>query len=489
MPGLPATLDFTTGPDDAACTAAGLRPLRGAAAVRLVVRYRGVGNNAVKAAFKAAGFRRDAPEPPGAPARDLAAVMAGWSALWGGQLAAEEYAALQAGQKVNHFPAANELGRKDRLARALAAAQARSGVAAFAFTPRTFCLPADGAAWAAEAAAAAAAQPGTPRLYIVKPPALSRGRGVHVCPATAVQRRKRLLVQRYIHPPHLLDGLKYDLRLYVCVTSTSPLRAYVHREGLVRFATQTYDASHCDTAAHVTNVSLASKDASAYEANQDAAADGIGHKWSLSALRRRFAADGVEWAPLWGRITDVIARTLIAAAPRMAPAAAESGAPEGTCFELYGFDVLLDGDLQPWLLEVNTGPNLAAPTPLDMHIKCRVAAEMLHLAGVAPPDAAALAEAPAELPRLSTRRRRSVTAMGRDEGEVEEPMFGAQAAGLAEAPLCVRLMVAEAGRCGGFERVFPSPDPSRNAQLLPLLSPPCTGAAAMAKYIAAGHSE
>lgn len=103
-PGLPATLDFTTG-DEAACEAAGLRPLRGAAAAQLVVRYRGVGNNAVKNAFKAAGFRRDPPSSGGAPAVSLPPTPADfdgsapWTALWGGQLTAEEYGRVAAGQK------------------------------------------------------------------------------------------------------------------------------------------------------------------------------------------------------------------------------------------------------------------------------------------------------------------------------------------------------------------------------------------------------
>ncbi len=295
----------------------------------------------------------------------------------------------------------------------------------------------------------------------------------------------------------------------MCVTSTAPLRAYLHREGLVRFATRAYDPASCDAAAHVTNVSLTSRTA-CFVANADAAADDTGHKWSLSALRRRLAAAGVPWQPLWDRIGDTVARTLLAAAPRMAPAAAGSGAPPGACFELYGFDVLLDGDLSPWLLEVNTGPNLAAPTPLDMHVKCRVAAEMLHLAGISP--AGVTAATAARLRRRMQQRgaatveraaaAAATAAPAEDGGEADAEPEEADAAmeaptpagtvdaalaaaPLAAQPLCVRLMVAEAGRVGGFDRVFPSRCPVRNAALLPLLSPPCAGAAAMCGYIAA----
>lgn len=45
---------------------------------------------------------------------------------------------------------------------------------------------------------------------------------------------------RYISDPYLINRRKFDLRVYVCVTSLQPLRIYVHEEGLARFATKEY---------------------------------------------------------------------------------------------------------------------------------------------------------------------------------------------------------------------------------------------------------
>jgi len=52
------------------------------------------------------------------------------------------------------------------------------------------------------------------------------------------------------------------------------------------------------------------------------------------------------------------------------------------CFELLGFDVIIDSDLKPWILEVNLASSLATESPLDWTIKSNLMADMLNLVGV-----------------------------------------------------------------------------------------------------------
>ena len=71
------------------------------------------------------------------------------------------------------------------------------------------------------------------------------------------------MISRYIDNPLLLYGHKFDLRIYVVVTCYDPLRIYVYREGLVRFATEKYNSSEKKDAgsiyAHLTNYSINKK--------------------------------------------------------------------------------------------------------------------------------------------------------------------------------------------------------------------------------------
>jgi tubulin polyglutamylase TTLL4 len=72
----------------------------------------------------------------------------------------------------------------------------------------------------------------------MKPAASSCGRGIKVIgKRTIVNKRAGYVVSKYVHKPHLIRGYKYDLRVYVVVTSFEPLKIYLFKEGLVRLAT------------------------------------------------------------------------------------------------------------------------------------------------------------------------------------------------------------------------------------------------------------
>jgi len=68
------------------------------------------------------------------------------------------------------------------------------------------------------------------------------------------------VVQKYIVKPHVIDGFKYDLRIYVVLTGINPLRVYVYKDGLARFATVPYqkpnDKNMKNLFMHLTNFAI-----------------------------------------------------------------------------------------------------------------------------------------------------------------------------------------------------------------------------------------
>lgn len=86
---------------------------------------------------------------------------------------------------------------------------------------------------------------------------------------------------RYIDNPYLINGKKFDIRLFTLVTSFDPLRLYVFEDGLVRFATEDYSTDPAlfrNRFVHLTNFAI-NKKSKKFVPNVDADDDGVGSKW------------------------------------------------------------------------------------------------------------------------------------------------------------------------------------------------------------------
>ena len=75
-----------------------------------------------------------------------------------------------------------------------------------------------------------------------------------------VQKTASVVTQKYVSDPFLIDGRKFDLRVYVLVTCADPLRVFVYDDGLVRFCTNKYEAPDAknlhDACMHLTNYAV-----------------------------------------------------------------------------------------------------------------------------------------------------------------------------------------------------------------------------------------
>uniref|UniRef100_UPI0037E89107 tubulin polyglutamylase TTLL5 n=1 Tax=Semicossyphus pulcher TaxID=241346 RepID=UPI0037E89107 len=284
---------------------------------------------------------------------------------------------LQDFQKVNHFPRSYELTRKDRLYKNIQRMQQTHGFKNFHIVPQTFVLPSE----YQEFCNCFAKDKGS---WIIKPVASSRGRGIYlVSNPNQISMDENILVSRYINNPLLIDEFKFDVRLYVLVTSYDPLLIYVYEEGLARFATVKYDRtskSIKNTFMHLTNYSL-NKKSSDYVSCDDPEVEDYGNKWSMSAVLRYLKQEGKDTTLLMRQVEDLIIKAVLSAELQIATACKMFVPHKTNCFELYGFDVLIDSNLKPWLLEVNLSPSLACDAPLDLKIKASMIADMFSLVG------------------------------------------------------------------------------------------------------------
>uniref|UniRef100_A0A672SHN2 Tubulin--tyrosine ligase-like protein 5 n=1 Tax=Sinocyclocheilus grahami TaxID=75366 RepID=A0A672SHN2_SINGR len=359
---------------------------------------------------------------------------------------------LQDFQKVNHFPRSYELTRKDRLYKNIQRMQQTHGLQNFHIVPQTFVLPAEFQEFSSSFSKDKGA-------WIIKPVASSRGRGIYlVSSPSQIPLDENILVSRYISNPLLIDGFKFDVRLYVLVTSYDPLLIYLYEEGLARFATVKYDhatANIKNQFMHLTNYSV-NKKSSDYVSCDDPEVEDYGNKWSMSAMLRYLRQEGKDTTLLMGQIEELIIKALLSAEIHIATACKMFVPHRCNCFELYGFDVLIDSNLKPWLLEVNLSPSLACDAPLDLKIKASMISDMFSLVGKF---------AFSQSQSLSRNPDQSLTTSPQSH-VVNVHVREKPGAKLAESTLSLtaeemkvlRRAQEEYDRRGGFVRIFPTPD-------------------------------
>ncbi|ELU05410.1 hypothetical protein CAPTEDRAFT_124734, partial [Capitella teleta] len=267
-------------------------------------------------------------------------------------------------QKINHFPGMSELCRKDLLARNMNR-MLKLFPKEYNVFPPSWCLPADAGDFLAYT------RQKKHKSYILKPESGCQGRGIWVTKNPRdIKLNEHMLCQQYVSKPFLIDGFKYDLRIYVVVTSCDPLRIFVFKDGLARFATAKYsDPNHSNVGnvfMHLTNYAI---NKTSKEFIRD---DEAGSKRRISTINKWLREHNYDVDRMWRDVDDVIIKTLISAHSILKHnyrTCFPNHIRGSACFEILGFDVMFDRKLKPFLLEVNHSPSFHTDAKLDKEIK------------------------------------------------------------------------------------------------------------------------
>ncbi len=152
--------------------------------------------------------------------------------------------------------------------------------------------------------------------------------------------------------------MKFDMRIYVLVSSFDPLTVWLCREGFGRFSGSRFSMTEEDRGnnyVHLTNVAV-QKGGQGYD-------DDSGGKWDIRSIKLHIASTRGRQAAesMMVSIQDAILKSLLSVQDIMVN--------DETSFALYGFDIMLDSDLRAWVIEVNACPSLTANTPHDYYLK------------------------------------------------------------------------------------------------------------------------
>eukprot|EP00038_Savillea_parva_P011907 m.201031 g.201031 ORF g.201031 m.201031 type:complete len:803 (+) comp21289_c0_seq1:71-2479(+) len=385
----------------------------------------------------------------------------------------EVYPKLKGYQKVNNFPASGEISRKDLLALNLAKMESVAPDE-YQFAPKSWVIPANLSTFERQCASARRRKghDNTMPVYIVKPVNSAMGRGIRLVRdavhlSSVLPKGESAIVQEYIDRPLLIDGFKFDLRIYVLVLSVDPLRVFLYDDGLVRCSTTPYEAPDAgnidDLFMHLTNYSI-NKYSDSFD---EAESDSEGSKRTLQWLFKWLSKQGKDPSNVWDSISDVVLKTLIAGLPQNQHAASlipNHSDPSRThptdaskCFAIYGFDVLLDEDLKAYVIEVNRSPSYGATSDLDREVKSGVIKSTMKLLKPSAGKKRATVS--------TTRERSRARLFASDGGMSMKPRRATRGVGGNRSGVSVDKAILDAlekkrcewedANCGQFHRIFP----------------------------------
>lgn len=321
-----------------------------------------------------------------------------WNFYWATVQSVRNVFSLEVGyrltddQVISHFPSHYELTRKDLMVKnikryrrelerdgnPIAEKDETGRYIHLDFIPVTFLLPADYNLFVEEF------RKNPSSTWIMKPCGKARGIGIFLINRlsqlkkwsrdsktntfTAPSSKDTYVIARYIDNPLLIGGKKFDLRLYVLVTSFRPLKCFMYQLGFCRFCTVKYNASVTELDnmfVHLTNVSI-QKHGDDYNAVH-------GGKWTIQNLRVFLESTrGKEVADkLFDEINWLTVHSLKAVSGVVSN--------DRHCFEAYGYDIIIDDNLKPWLIEVNASPSLTSTTSSDRIMKYKLISDIINI--------------------------------------------------------------------------------------------------------------
>ncbi|BFZ10702.1 hypothetical protein BsWGS_13741 [Bradybaena similaris] len=216
---------------------------------------------------------------------------------------------------------------------------------------------------------------GKHNVWIVKPGAMSRGRGIKcfekltdilaLVSSSAAKIEGKYVVQKYIEHPLLIYNTKFDIRQWFLVTDWNPLTVWFYQDSYLRFCSRQFTLEDFSESIHLSNNAIQKH----YKNGPRSPLLPPENMWSSEQFKRylQYKGDAAAWdTKIYPQMKQAVIGALLVSQDIVHS--------RKSSFELYGADFMLTEDLSPWLLEINASPSMEPSTAVTTTM-CRAVLE------------------------------------------------------------------------------------------------------------------
>lgn len=185
--------------------------------------------------------------------------------------------------------------------------------------------------------------------------------------STAPYQTSVVIIQKYIEKPFLYNGRKMDLRIWVLITHK--MQVYAFKEGHLKTCSFDFNIEDKNAFVHLTNYSF-QKNCSNFENYE------IGNEVSFNSFQEMLDAQGVNvkvYPDIFNKAKELIKHSMKSVKQKL------NFNDRKFCFEIFGYDLMMDTSLNMYLIEVNTNPGIDFSSPMMNIILPRMIEDCLRL--------------------------------------------------------------------------------------------------------------
>ena len=175
---------------------------------------------------------------------------------------------------------------------------------------------------------------------------------IYACKPTKFYCCNDIIIQKYLDNPLLYQKRKFDIRCFVLIDSN--LNAYFCKEGHLKGCSEFYDLNKTNKFIHITNYSF-QKNSSNFEKFE------IGNEISYNDFKNFLKKEGIplqKFDDMINQMKFLIKLSFKAVSNKL------TKINPVLCFEIFGYDFIIDNDFKPWILEINDNPGLCISSPV-----------------------------------------------------------------------------------------------------------------------------